>query len=209
MRLQDILYVASFAGRWPRIDKHFFIIGWGNRKIRAKPHPTNPKLVRLPLFSVDDPKILVAEVTILKNVYDRCDHGESNVNTGYYLLFRGPVGKMDTRTVDRQLCFVPAEEKTRIPVENEWEEQLIRLLFEQKRHFEKPLIGNVTELFLDAKPNIILHDTDPKTIIEVVDTDQNNSYLQRKQEAYTEKGFRFIAWSGERKEGIQGWNILS
>jgi hypothetical protein len=200
MKLTDILYVADNKGKWPNRDKHQLIIGWGRRSEKALAHPTNPKFVRLPLYSVDDPSRRVTELTVLKSIYEQCESTIDNVDSGYYLLFRGPAHKGDKNIWDRQINFIPAEEKvTRIPVNSPQEAVMIEYLAENKRHFEKPLIGNVTELFLNENADIVLHDTEPKTIIDVIGNGNKNriTLLQEKQEAYRAKGYDYIQWNGE------------
>ncbi|MFC5402407.1 hypothetical protein [Cohnella soli] len=195
MPLFDMLYVADNKANWPKRDKHQFIIGWGRRSMPAIAHPTNPKFVRLPISSVDDPERLVTELTVLRSIYEQCTNPVPDVDSGYYVLFRGPTKKGDTNIWDRQLCFIPAEEqRTRIPVDSSAEAGLIQYLAEGRRHFERPLIGNVTELFSEQRIDIILHDTEPKTIIAL---DEGGSILQKKQDGYVGKGFQFIAWDGK------------
>lgn len=190
--LTEMLYIASTPGWWPKKDKHQMIIGWGHRRAKVTAHPTNPRFVRLPLYSVDDPEKHICDVTLLKSVYDRCDRGGTDVGEGYYVLFRGPLHSRDTVKWDRLLCFIPAEVMTRIPVSSGEERDLVRFLYDSKRHFEKPLIGNVTELFADGRPDVVLHDTEPKTIVEIgVDHDP------KKLSAYREKGYRFTYWNGQ------------
>jgi hypothetical protein len=199
MRLTDILYVADNKGKWPNREKHQLIIGWGRRSEAALPHPTNPKFVRLPLYSVDDPSRRVTELTVLKSIYEQCELQVPDVDGGYYLLFRGPAHKGDKNIWDRQICFIPAEEKmTRIPVQSAHEAAMIEYLADNKRHFEKPLIGNVTELFLDLNADIVLHDTEPKTIVDVTGNGSKKmtELLQEKREAYSAKGYDYVVWDG-------------
>ncbi|CAM4044247.1 hypothetical protein L1N85_19525 [Paenibacillus alkaliterrae] len=199
MPLSEILYVADKTGRWPNKDKHQLIIGWGRRREGVTPYPTNTKFVRLPLYSIDEPARKVTDLTVLKNIYDQCVSNETDVDDGYYMLFRGPANKSDKNIWDRQLCFIPAEEKTRIPVESSYEAAIIRNLHDKKRHFEKPLIGNITELFPELAADIVLHDTDPKTIIEVAGSRNTatSPRLQEKRESYGQKGYAYMEWDGE------------
>ncbi|MGU3473173.1 DUF1173 family protein [Paenibacillus sp. D51F] len=198
MPLRDILYVADNKGKWPSRDKHQLIIGWGRRSSPAIPHPTNPKFVRLPLYSIDDPYRLVTELTMLKSIYEQCTSTVPDVDGGYYLLFRGPAREGDKNIWDRQLCFIPAEEKkTRIPVDSSEEARVIQHLAERKRHFERPLIGNVTELFLDRETDIVLHDTEPKTIVTITSKWRGSAGArQEKREGYTTKGYDYVEWDG-------------
>jgi hypothetical protein len=198
LRLIDILYVTDNKGNWPNKEKHQFMIGWGRQSEPALPHPTNPKFVRLPLYSVDDPTRRVTELTVLKSIYEQCISPVPEVDGGYYLLFHGPTHKGDKNIWDRQLCFIPAEERTRIPVHTAYEAAVIEYLADKRCHFEKPLIGNVTELFLDLEADIILHDTEPKTIIEVVGSSikKTTGGLQEKREAYLAKGYEYVQWDG-------------
>jgi len=198
MPLIDILYVAEKEGKWPR-NKHQLIIGWGRRSAQTIEHPTNPKFVRVPLYSVDDPSHFVTEQTVLKSVFNKCTSEVPEVNGGYYIMFRGPAYKGDKNTWDRQIYFIPAEEeKTRIPVGSASEEKVIKHLADACRHFERPLIGNVTELFLDRAPDIVIHDTDPKTIVSVIGKgDGTIADRQKKGEGYTSKGYSYVEWDGE------------
>ncbi len=193
-QLSEILYVADNKLQWPNREKHQLMIGWGRRSEPVLPHPTNPKFVRLPIYSVDDPSRRVTDLTVLKNIFEHCEPAVSSIDGGYYLLFRGPTHSKDKNIWDRQLCFIPAEERiTRIPVQSEQEAAMIEHLANKRRHFEKPLIGNVTELFLDSETDIVLHDTEPKTIISIVNSEQPR---QDKRDAYKVKGFDYIEWDG-------------
>jgi hypothetical protein len=200
MRLTDILYIADNKGKWPNREKHQLIIGWGRQSESALPHPTNPKFVRVPLYSVDDPDRRVTELTVLKSIYEQCEYSVTDVDGGYYLLFRGPAHKGDKNIWDRQISFIPAEEKmTRIPVQSALEAAMIEYLAIKGRHFEKPLIGNVTELFLELDADIVLHDTEPKTIVEVAGdrSGKPNRRMQEKREAYKAKGYDYVEWDGK------------
>lgn len=199
MRLTDILYIADNKGKWPNKDIHQLFIGWGRRSEGATPHPTNPRFVRVPLYSVDDPSFRVTELTVLKSIYEQCVSPVPDVDSGYYLLFRGPANKGDKNIWDRQLVFVPAEEKkTRIPVQSANEETMLEYLVINQRHFEKPLIGNVTELFLDQDADIVLHDTEPKTIINITRSGHGTPTRtqQSKRESYIAKGYNYVEWDG-------------
>jgi hypothetical protein len=198
MRLSDILYVADNKAKWPNKEKHQLLIGWGRRSEPAIPHPTNQKFIRLPLYSVDDTNRRVTELTVLKSIYDQCESTVPEVDDGYYLLFRGPTHKGDKNIWDRQLCFIPAEEKTRIPVDSIYQAAMIEHLFDKRRHFEKPLIGNVTELFLDLEADIVVHDTEPKTNIEVAGktSEKTARRLQEKRDSYNAKGYAYVEWDG-------------
>ena len=190
--LANMLYIASTPGWWPKKDKHQMIIGWGHRRAKVTRHPTNPRFLRIPLYSIDDPDTHICDLTLLKSVFDRCEREGVAGEEGYYILFRGPLHSRDTVKWDRVLCFIPAERMTRIPVMNDEERELVHFLYEHQRHFEKPLIGNVTEMFLEGRPDFILHDTEPKTIVEI-----RSSIDRKKQNAYREKGYLFAIWNGK------------
>jgi hypothetical protein len=53
-------------------------------------------------------------------------------------------------------------------------------------------------MFLDHRPDIILHDTDPKTIIAVagIRDDRYKRRLNEKRETYTTRGYRYVEWDG-------------
>ncbi|MFX3638004.1 MAG: hypothetical protein ACE3L7_05085 [Candidatus Pristimantibacillus sp.] len=196
--LSDILFIADKAGRWPNKDTHQLIIGWGYRSKPAVPHPTNTKFMRLPLYSLDDPTLQITELTVLKNIYYSCSNPVPGVDCGYYLLFRGPTNKKDKNIWDRQLCFIPAEVNTRIPVSSVFEEMIIQHLYNSRRHFEKPLIGNVTELFNDQNADVLVHDSNPKIILGVKGSllGTEGTLLQEKQASYLAKGYQYIEWDG-------------
>jgi hypothetical protein len=199
IRLTEILYIADNKGKWPNKDIHQLFIGWGRRSEAATPHPTNPRFVRVPLYSIDDPSLRVTELTVLKSIYEQCVSPVPDVDSGYYLLFRGPAHKSDKNIWDRQLIFVPAEEKkTRIPVQSANEAVMLEYLANTQRHFEKPLIGNVTELFLEQAADIVLHDTEPKTIINIIRSGSGTpvKIQEDKRELYKAKGYNYVEWDG-------------
>lgn len=173
--------------------KDLLVIAWGN-EITHPPKLVQGKefLVKIPIFSVNpSEQTQVSTLTVLKKVYENIHRLDTAVGTGYWVLWRQE-GK-DKKLRDQVLAFIPAEEGTRIPVESSHEARMIQYLVAKKRHFTKPLFFDET---LEARPDIILLDTKPRTIIEVagLDNDEYNARLKKKQGLYKSKGCQYLKW---------------
>ncbi|MGF7035352.1 hypothetical protein J2T17_006360 [Paenibacillus mucilaginosus] len=187
-------YIASSRARY-NFNKHRIAIFWGDKFAHpAVDSPSNTFTVNLPVFSIADPSEKLQDISILKSVYEAATLTGRAVGTGYWVLYReeNKAGKL----IDTELIFEPAEPVTGIPVESSYEAQMIRRLVSEKREFKKPLIGNVTELFLAHRPDMVLLDTNPETIIEVAgfEDDDYQTRLASKREKYLERGYRYFQW---------------
>lgn len=190
----DNVYIAN-AGFKYNFVKHRIIVAWGNKKTSpAAVSPTYPYIMSIPIMSLDERQEKVQEISVHKSVYDSATLTGRNVDAGYWVLFRSE--NESGKLVDTELIFEPADPITGIPVESSYEEIMVRFLVDNKRHFQKPLIGNVTELFLDQRPDMVLHDTTPKTIIEVAgyQDEQYLAKLAKKKSAYEQRGYNYIEW---------------
>jgi hypothetical protein len=105
----------------------------------------------------------------------------------------------DGKLVDSELVFEPADPITGITVESSYEAKMIQYLVGNNRNFYKPLVGNVTELFLDFQPDMVLKDSNPTTIIEVAgyQKEEYRNHLKIKEVSYTERGYHYIEWDGD------------
>lgn len=191
--LKDKLCVIS-AGHKPNM-KHHLIIGWGNESTHPVQHEEKDFLIKIPLLSVNPHEEgVVAELTVLKRVFQKLDRIQAQVDTGYWVLWRQE-DKNSGKLTDQVLAFIPAEDHTRIPVESSHEAVMVHYLVENKREFRKPLIDNEEEM--DTRPDMILMDTTPATVIEVAGMDHED-YLKRlefKRKLYRQKGFNYIEWN--------------
>ncbi|GGG17990.1 hypothetical protein [Paenibacillus abyssi] len=177
--------------------KHRVVIFWGDKFAHpATESKTSSYLVNLPAFSIADRTLHIQNVSLLKSVYEAATLTSRAVGTGYWVLYRqeDKSGKL----VDTELIFEPADPDTLIPVESSYEAEMIKYLVKNTRHFKKPLVGNVTDMFLDHRPDMVLMDTTPKTIIEVAGY-QDAEYRQKlaeKREKYLERGYQYVEWDG-------------
>ncbi|MGV2947880.1 hypothetical protein, partial [Acinetobacter sp. AGC35] len=170
------IYLAKDEKSWYNYRKHRILIAWGDKtNFPGEVSESSPNTVKLPIFSLDDHSVRLGDISILKSVYSSATLTARNVSTGYWILYK--IDKNDTLQ-DFELIFEPAEPFTGIPVESSYEKTMVQYLRENNRKFNKPLVGNVTEHFLDLRPDIILLDTLPTTIIEVAGY-QNEVYRQR------------------------------
>lgn len=196
--LYSRIFVANEANRRPNPFKHEFIIGWGD--LQRHPVQTDQNrdyLVRIPLLSLSDRKTVICTLTCYKKVYDDRKERRVSGNAGYWVLWRvkNPKGE---KLQDHALIFVHAEEITMIPIESSYEDDMIKHLVSLERHFLKPIIGNVTSLFIEMRPDMLLFDTSPFTIIEVAGM-QNEEYrhrLKEKRTQYINMGYQYLEWDG-------------
>lgn len=180
--------------------KHQLVIGWGsNRNSEYVPYykEGSKNIMTIPLLSLDD-KSFVCNLTVFESIFKNATTTRVDTDFGYWVLWRDFDGKTG-KLVDKELIFVPAEEQSMIPVESSYEEQMIAHLLLTDRKFEKPLVGNLTQYFLDARPDMMLLDTTPYTVVEVAGM-RNEDYhyrLDEKEKHYVEQGYRYVEWDGE------------
>jgi hypothetical protein len=190
------VFLAKHEKDWYNYRKHRILIAWGDKtNFPGVVSESSPNTVKLPIFSLDDHSVRLGDISILKSVYNSATLTARAVATGYWVLYR--IDKND-KLQDFELIFEPAEPFTGIPVESSYEKTMVQYLWENNRKFNKPLIGNVTEHFLDLRPDILLLDTLPTTIIEVAGY-QDEVYRQRlveKSIEYSSKGFNYLEWEG-------------
>ena len=190
------VYIANSGFKF-NFAKHRIVIAWGYKTSSpASVSPTYPYIMNIPAFSLDDRQTCISDISVHKSVYDAATLTTRKVDSGYLVLYRteNDSGKL----ADTELVFEPADPITGIPVESSYEEEMVRFLVDSGRNFKKPLVGNVTELFLDQRPDMVLLDTKPKTIIEVAGY-QDEAYranLAKKREAYERSGYQYVEWDG-------------
>lgn len=197
--VSDNLYIANTDIRY-NFQKHRIIIAWGNKQdFPAMQSTTHSFIVNLPVFSLDDRHTRIQDISILKSVYDGATLTRRAVHTGYWVLYRSE--NENGKLIEMELLFEPADPLTGIPLESSYEAGMIKFLVAKERHFQKPLVGNVTELLLDLRPDMVLFDTKPKTIIEVAgfQEEQYKMNLSKKREVYVNMGYHYIEWDGNSK----------
>ncbi|MDC0764208.1 hypothetical protein POF51_26160 [Brevibacillus sp. AG] len=208
--LKDMLYIAGTDEK--KINKKIqLIVGWGN-KVTHEPDPDIkfPHLMRIPLLALDKRDQLSIEVTISKSVYNKgiCfDH--LDVKTGYWLIWK-EAESPDDWPKEKEIVFVPADEKTGIPVESGLELKMLAHLVQKQKSFKKPLIQNVIELDLDLRPDMVVYGENEKiAIIEVAgfEDDAYREKLEWKRKKYLEKGYQYLQWEG--KSSLEEWDELN
>jgi hypothetical protein len=192
----DNVYIANSNFKF-NFAKHRIVVAWGSKISNpASVSPTHPFLMNIPIFSLDDRQEKVQDISLHKSVFDYATLTTRNVDSGYWVLYRNE--NESGKLVDTELIFEPADPITGIPVESAYEEEMVHFLLDNGRYFKKPLIGNVTELFLDQRPDMVLFDTKPKTIIEVAgyQDEKYRSNLAKKKDTYERRGYQYIEWDG-------------
>lgn len=197
--------VAPCSNRADNIRAPFLIIGWGTRDVKVQHNQYNNKKVDIPLYSVDDPNVLVTVLTVYESTYQHAlkriekEKFYNAVNTGYWVLWRDIKvrNKLPDYFEEKELIFIPAEPISRIPVDSRNEEVMLKELIERKRTFKKPLIGKeFSESSKDIRPDFILLDSKPHTMVEVAGI-QTSAYLQqleKKKNIYLKSGYKYLEW---------------
>ncbi|PPA84153.1 hypothetical protein C4A76_18125 [Brevibacillus laterosporus] len=194
-------------------DKHDLIVAWGNKAT----HPIIPeeKHKLIPLLCLDTGEFLEYAKISNSNFEKSILMDERNVATGYWLIWKNyftPPNQNKPRRYVERILFIPAEEHTKIPVESGLENQMVSLLASKTYHFKKPLVSNVTEDFLNLRPDMLVYNKYGKDIIiEVAGLLHDPTYanrLKEKREIYsTYDQYEYIEWNG--KDDLSKWANLN
>lgn len=183
------------------IDSPELIIGWGHKDITPAANVANKYKYDIPLYSVDEPERFVTNMQVYKPIFHEAQKRIENeskhnaVNTGYWVLYREE-NNLGVFYEDKELLFIPADPDTRIPIESSYELEMLKYLVSLNREFRKPLFGNEIENDLELRPDFVLLDTFPNTIIEVAGR-SDEKYIEnliRKSEIYKAGNFPYIEW---------------
>lgn len=201
--MRDRFFIAMQQGYQPNFKKHEIIVGWGNRNLfPGKANPTDSRYINIPILSLTDKETVLFEQSVYKDVYNKCTYTNAAVSTGYWVLWKERDNVKD-KLFDRVLIFVPAEKHTMIPVDSSYEETMIKYLVDNERYFLKPVIGNVsskfTDIEIDKRPDMLLKDTKPYTVIEVAGIKEEGyrKRLAEKREYYLASGYQYSQWDGD------------
>ncbi|MBU8908111.1 DUF1173 family protein [Desertibacillus haloalkaliphilus] len=197
-QLKSMIFIANQGFNVGYRQK--LLIGWGSKEATFDRDESHNFLVKIPLFNLDNHEEFIDYVRVpdwkYKEALDSC---RIHVKQGYWVIWRDYEHKDDRFLKVEKVIFVPAESDSKIPVESSYEEAMIQYLVKKRRHFLKPLIGNVTNMFLDERPDMVLYDTNPQTIIEVAGMKNKDGYqkkLKQKADVYQKRGYRYLEWDG-------------
>ena len=184
------------------VSEQHFVVGWGNIHDEVLPSNLDFK-IKLPLYSIEDSCELITYIEVERNVYEEAkivaEKIRNNVEQGFWIIWREPHKTQRGKRVmaTRYISFIPSEQKTKIPVESSHEKDIVDYLVEEKRHFKKPLIGDIKEEHgIKIRPDIILYDTPKVTMVEVagVNTEKYLSHLGKKKEIYLQENYLYLEW---------------
>lgn len=173
-----------------------FIIGWGNIDFQAR--QKKGFTVSIPLYSVDDHSDYITDVKVYEPLYNQAlneyKNNQNKVLQGYWIIWREPKRNFFK---EKEVAFIPAEEMTGIPVNSIFEASLIRELLKHHRFFKKPLVDyEVITKDIKYKPDFVLLDTYPRTILEVIEETEAKSQktIKERKEDYIKAGYRYLEW---------------
>ena len=172
-----------------RYKRHKFIIGWGNKN---SIYQDEKGFWKIPLYCLDDPKILKMTYSIPNWVYEKATFTNADDKKGYFVIWRKT--KSNGELGDNQLIFVPSDETTMIPIESSHEGTMLQYLMKNNIEFKKPLLVPGDE---DYRPDFILDTQKPQVVIEVAGLMNNIDYvnhLRQKQAYYLGKGYKYLEW---------------
>lgn len=207
------VYFASFFNEKPQLISNrtavskapFLVVGWGRKDEVPETNKDNSQKVNIPLYSVDDPNIFVTNLIVYKSTFEKAkerilkEKAYNGVLTGYWVLWRDIKEREGKPSYfeEKQLLFIPAESVSRIPVDSLHEEALLKSLIIHSRSFKKPLIeSEIEEKQNEIRPDFILTDTQPQTVIEVagLDTKEYLDRLEKKRSQYIRSGYQYAEW---------------
>lgn len=207
------VYFASFFNEKPQlISNHttvskapFLVVGWCRKDEVPEINKDYSQKVNIPLYSVDDPNIFVTNLIVYKSTFEKAkerilkEKAYNGVVTGYWVLWRDIKEREGKPSYfeEKQLLFIPAESVSRIPVDSLHEEALLKSLVIHSRSFKKPLIeSEIEEKQNEIRPDFLLTDTHPQTVIEVagMDTKEYLDRLEKKRSQYIRSGYQYTEW---------------
>ncbi|MFD9628402.1 hypothetical protein [Peribacillus muralis] len=211
--IEKRIYIASsYKGKIPqysnKIDNPnapYLIIGWGKREDNFIEEKNK---IHIPLYSVDDRNTQntpITQVKVFKSQFqkakERIHHLQkyNAVEYGYWVIWRS---KTKSQTgghyyfLENEILFIPADTLTGIPVDSRYEKLMLQRLISEGRHFKKPLLPISFESETLIRPDFVLIDRVPQTIIEVagLQTDEYLKQLSYKKDYYLKEKFKYVEW---------------
>lgn len=187
----------------PKNNGHNLVIGWG--KIKKNPivirDGNKPEKIKISLYSLDNTDKHIADIEVLKRVYDKDVIYFDGCEAGYWLIWRTQHKKYDYIFEDKKIIFMPAEENTRIPIDNIYEANAIKHLVSQGKTFKKPILKE--DLKNGHRPDFIIYDDFPFTILEIVGlSDGYRNYQTKRRKYYNTINYKYRQWN-PLKESIE------
>jgi hypothetical protein len=175
------------------------IIGWGSGEVDYKEHQQYDFLGKLPLYSVDDPKEFVCNISLKKSLLEETkDNIKRSDSQGWWLVWRDRNKKGILEVKD--LVFIPADPITRMPVNSLYEEMIIGELIKLRRDFSKPLLWKMKANGIELKPNFIINEGNKDIVLEIAGNLDEFYNLNKLEKIYKNMGYKFIEWRAYDEE---------
>lgn len=187
-------------GNNPQRKGHNLVIGWGNieENIEVINGGKRPDKIRIPLYSLDNKNVLIENIEVLKNVYDKEIKSRWNgCKTGFWIIWRIQHKKYEYIFEDKRIAFIPSEETIKMPVESLKEVEMVKYLVRHNIPFKKPLISDLEmDVKVKYRPDFVLYNTTPHTIVEVagISSEKYLKLLEHKEKVYRSTNYLYKRW---------------